>query len=78
MKKNITHGWECESNAYSDFTIHSYGQLDNANPWLFAWCKEHKCPFMRVYVPTHAKYINIDHSGISFTLKPWYKVEDET
>lgn len=33
--------------------------MDDPKIWLHGWCKEHKCPFMRVYVPKDSKRFTV-------------------
>ena len=49
-----------------DFSISSYEHLTDAKVWLYFWCKDHKCPSMRIYVPRYSKFLEIDYHGISF------------
>ena len=57
--------WHWSGN-YTDFSISSYDGLANANAWLFQWCKEHKCITFKVYVPSYAKVLHLNHNGMGF------------
>jgi hypothetical protein len=49
-----------------DFTIQAYEKLESEGIWLVSYCKFHKATFFRLYAPRNAKFLLIDHNGISF------------
>ena len=47
-------------------TFRSYDGLDDVKMWLTGLCKEHKLPFLRLYVPTGSGSLAIDENGLTF------------
>jgi len=53
---------ECFANS---FGAGSFDNLDRPSIWLTGWCKEHKGPFMHIYVPIEShKFVVISGSTL--------------
>ena len=48
------------------FVISAYEGLESQGAWQADWCKEHKTMSLSVYSPPDAKFLEIDHHGLSF------------
>ena len=49
--------YEWEGNGKKHFTILGYQNLQNPDVWMHSFCKEHKSPTMRLYVPIGANFL---------------------
>lgn len=49
-------GLQCDN-----FQVYSYTHkgFENPWPWLYGWCREHKCQYMHVYVPPRATLFRV-------------------
>ncbi len=43
----------------NNLSIGSWVGLSDPSIWITGWCKEHKCRFMRLYVPKYSEKIDI-------------------
>jgi hypothetical protein len=72
QQQNQKYYWHWEGN-YSNFSIHSYDDLEDANVWLFYYCKTHKGQEFRLYAPKGSKYLWLSNNGIGFLKTSWKK-----
>lgn len=71
QQRNMKQCWKV-SNVYNQvISISSYQGLEQANAWMFFWCKPHKASAFRLYVPSGSKYLRIDGNGLSFLKDSW-------
>jgi hypothetical protein len=55
------------------FSVNAYEGLKSEGAWMVHWCNEHKCQALKIYAPSQARFLQINHSGISFWISDFSK-----
>lgn len=61
QQRNVKFNYKIEGYGADSLSVESYAHkgFDNPKIWIHGWCKEHKCPFFRVYPPANVKHFRI-------------------
>lgn len=77
QQRDQTERWRIDSGYATGFSVQSWTNrgVDIPRPWIWFWCKEHRCMGMRVYVPRNSSQflvrtgsdvsIYFDHAGVT-------------
>lgn len=57
QQEDRSYYYKWEGHPKKQYTVQSYQSLDNPNIWMHQYCKEHKTPSFRMYVPTGANFL---------------------
>lgn len=74
QQRDVSERFVVESGVATSFTVSSWTHkgIDAPHPWIWFWCKEHRCMGMRVYVPRNSDHFSVHISsniGIHFDRK---------
>jgi len=66
QQRNMPDYWHVSSPSFGEVSISSFDGLEEPRVWLVGACKQHKMPFIRLYVPPNSTHLEISGYGLSF------------